>query len=133
MNTGALRCILLLGFILVSVADLQCLLCSEIAEFILTSNFSVDINETGDLFCNVLPKNDRLACYKRVEELANAIQKLDNTLRLQEELDGEAVCTMFNECTLDCCISDNPEQVHISYLDDPHTMVVSNLCCLGSV
>lgn len=104
--------------------SLQCILCSDAAGFFLTNpNATGDITAIVDLLCELLPDPTKAECEKIVATVAGLIQKLDDALRLQEELDGRAICTMIYYCTIDCCISDGPEQVHLSFLEDPHSTV----------
>jgi hypothetical protein len=108
----------------INTQTLECTFCQTAAEFLLKEPEAVgDIQVLLDMFCNILPPSLQVPCTNGVKALAVLLEALPSFLSRNEQFTGYALCTMVNMCVIDCCVSDAPEQVHISYLDDPHTTV----------
>jgi len=81
---------------------------------ILFSNKTADETEALlDRLCEALPVGETF-CLSLVERLVTVYRALENFITGLEELTPTAICTMISECNLDCCISEKPEQVHLS-------------------
>jgi len=103
---------------------LECAFCETAAEIFLLDPSSIkDIEAIIAAVCGDLPSGLQPACTEAVSGLDVFLDNLNLFLHRQEEYTPFALCTMINECDLDCCISNAPEQVHLSFGDDPHTSI----------
>eukprot|EP01130_Rhizamoeba_saxonica_P001709 TRINITY_DN11571_c0_g1_i1.p1 TRINITY_DN11571_c0_g1~~TRINITY_DN11571_c0_g1_i1.p1 ORF type:complete len:511 (-),score=111.60 TRINITY_DN11571_c0_g1_i1:53-1444(-) len=74
-----------------------------------------DLEKVIDLLCDLIPSHSlRDTCENVVRDIVDFIEKIPK-LAFESHYSPRALCSMYNYCTLDCCISDKPEQVHISY------------------
>jgi len=101
----------------------SCFLCEQVIGFTLTNpQFANNTEWLLNKLCALLPEREKKTCSNLVhyvEALFDFIQKgfadLDD--------DPFAICCMINYCSHQCCLSHLPEQIHLSYIGDPHTEI----------
>jgi hypothetical protein len=108
----------------VSGGALECSFCEAASEiFLLDPQGIQDIAELLEYICGELPSGLQATCNTSVKALEVFLDNLPLFLKRQEQFTPYALCTMVNQCDIDCCVSNGPEQVHIAYGNDPHTSI----------
>eukprot|EP01125_Pyxidicula_operculata_P008375 TRINITY_DN2816_c0_g1_i1.p2 TRINITY_DN2816_c0_g1~~TRINITY_DN2816_c0_g1_i1.p2 ORF type:complete len:508 (+),score=89.11 TRINITY_DN2816_c0_g1_i1:1814-3337(+) len=102
---------------------IECDICEVMMDYVLLNpNTSHSVESLIDQFCDILPGTSGSICKQVAHEAAVLLQYIESGLSAKEEFTGFDLCTMIDRCSVACCQSaDFPEQVHISFVDDPHT------------
>jgi len=114
----------LLALVNAAPTPTSCFMCIGAIEFTLENpNLGNETEEILDIFCAALPGSVQKECKKLAAKLDAILTML--TKNMAREMDSpQQVCAMIDECSNKCCLSPNtPEQVHISYIGDPHTQM----------
>eukprot|EP01121_Diplochlamys_sp_Union-15-3_P017200 TRINITY_DN600_c0_g1_i2.p1 TRINITY_DN600_c0_g1~~TRINITY_DN600_c0_g1_i2.p1 ORF type:complete len:190 (-),score=17.44 TRINITY_DN600_c0_g1_i2:27-596(-) len=116
MNKTYLRLSLFFVFVLgVSSLDFECDACVFIlqeAEKTLGENTTVvNVAKVLESLCSLLPFTEE--CDKLAVSIANDLPKIAHFID-QNPYDPYAWCSILDICPVNCCLSDAPEQVHIS-------------------
>eukprot|EP01117_Protostelium_nocturnum_P020394 TRINITY_DN9149_c0_g1_i1.p1 TRINITY_DN9149_c0_g1~~TRINITY_DN9149_c0_g1_i1.p1 ORF type:complete len:501 (-),score=116.23 TRINITY_DN9149_c0_g1_i1:61-1563(-) len=93
----------------------------------LRSNSTSEIDKVLRKACAAIPSSSsKQKCIKMAASIAKFFDKEFLMLINRHDETPETLCTMFNYCPVDCCVSKAPEQVHISLSGDSITsMMVS--------
>jgi len=77
-----------------------------------------------DAVCNLLPASLRGRCYGIAANVARFLATLPK-LAAAEEFTPFALCSMYEYCQIQCCVSKAPEQVHLALGKESTKMAVN--------
>eukprot|EP01129_Flabellula_baltica_P001237 TRINITY_DN1112_c0_g2_i1.p1 TRINITY_DN1112_c0_g2~~TRINITY_DN1112_c0_g2_i1.p1 ORF type:complete len:519 (+),score=87.76 TRINITY_DN1112_c0_g2_i1:17-1573(+) len=106
----------------------NCFICENVVGSLFTflngSHAEEDIEKAIDALCAVLPGSLKKGCEKLAHQVANFLVVLPK-LADQQDYSPFALCSMYDQCTVQCCESTLPEQVHLSFTDNKDEMAVT--------
>jgi len=110
------------------VEDELCVACTELATpFFTFFNNSTDTNELLafiDQTCSLFPTSIlQILCTNSAEAIVNRL--IDDSESFFSTYTPYSWCTTISLCPLPCCLTNSPEQVHISVTGDPTQMAVT--------
>jgi len=92
--------------------------------FLNESSSEQEMEEVFDAVCSLLPNSLITRCYHMATRVATFLATLPK-MASREEFSPYALCSMYEYCQIQCCVSKLPEQVHLAFGTDSSKMAVN--------